>query len=160
QVGAHGHLRHAGEAQALHGGGEALGGGLRAELAQEGGGHDGHHLVPPLDGVDELEDLALVHDGAEGAVHQAHAAGDALVVVDLGPAVVVGADGVHAAGLLTGALQLDDGVVLAGLGAAAALDALVLLDVALAVDVADGVLVADLLAGPGQAALAVLGDAV
>src|SRR5699024_2811529 len=85
---------------------------------------------------------------------------DALVVVDLGPAVVVGADGVHAAGLLTGALQLDDGVVLAGLGAAAALDALVLLDVALAVDVADGVLGADLLAGPGQAAMAVLGDAL
>ena len=48
----------------------------------------------------------------------------------------------------------------AGLGALAAFDAGVLTDIALAVDVADGVPGADLPAGLGQAALAVLGDAV
>ena len=111
-------------------------------------------------GVDELEDLPLVHDGPEGAVHQAHAAGDTLVVVDLGPAVLVGADGVHAAGPGAGAVQLDDGVVVARGGAFAAFDTGVLPDVALAVDKADGVLGTDLTAGLGQTTLTVLGDAV
>src|SRR5699024_10722998 len=106
----------------------------------------------------ELEDLALVGDGAEGAVDQTHAAGDALVVVDLGTAQLVGADGVHAAGLSTGALQVQDGAVGAGVGALAALDALGLVDEALALDQRDGVLGADLHTGVSQAALAHIGD--
>ena len=74
--------------------------------------------------MDQLEQLPLVHNGAEGAVHQAHTAVDALVIVDLGPAVLILADGVHAAGLLAGAEEFDDGLIGAGRLALAALDAL------------------------------------
>src|SRR5699024_7711343 len=143
----------------LHGGGELFGGQLVAELSHKGRGHDGDDLIALLHGVDQLEDLALVHDGAEGAADQTHAAGDTLVIVDLGPAVLVGADGVHAAGHGAGPVQLDDGVVGAGVGAFAALDALVLVDDALAVFKGDSALGADLLAGPAQAALAQVADA-
>ena len=69
------------------------------------GRHAAITSVPALDGVDQLENLALVSNGGEGAVDQAHAAGDALVIVDLGPAELVGADGVHAAGRGAGPLQ-------------------------------------------------------
>src|SRR5699024_6864885 len=54
EIRTHRHLCHAGKAQALHGGGEPLGGSLGAKLSQEGGGHDGNNLVPPLDSVDQL----------------------------------------------------------------------------------------------------------
>ena len=62
-------------------------------------------------------------------------------------AVLVTADGVHAAGSLTGTLQMDDGMVGAGIGAFAAFDALTGINVASAVDEGDGPLGADLLAG-------------
>ena len=71
---------------------------LGPNWSDEGGGHDSDDLVAALDGLDQLEDLALIDDGAEGAVDQAHAAGYALVVVDLGTAVFIRVDGIHAAG--------------------------------------------------------------
>ena len=108
--------------------------------------------------MNQLEDLALIHDGAEGAADQTLAAGHALVVVDLGPAVFVGADGIHAAGGFTGPLQLDDGMIGAGVHTFAALDALVGIDDGLAVLEGHGALGADLLAGAAQAALADIGD--
>ena len=157
QVGAHSHFLQTLEAQNLHGGENLAGGGLVAELAPEGGGDDGDDLVAPLDGMDELEKLALVHDGAEGAVHQAHAAADALIVVDLGAAVLVAADGVHAAGLGARALEADDGLVRAALLALAALDALGLVDVGLAMLKVHGLLGADGGAVVGKAALAGVG---
>ena len=86
----------------------------RPELADKGRGHNGDDPVPLLDGLDKLEDLPLVRDGAKGAAHQAHPAGDALFLVDGGLAVGVGADGVHPAGGGAGPLQLDDGPVGAG----------------------------------------------
>ncbi|CAN3966945.1 DUF1490 domain-containing protein, partial [Dysosmobacter welbionis] len=87
------------------------------------------------------------------AVHQAHAAGDALVVVDLGPAQLVGFDGVHAAGCGAGALNLADGVVGALVEAPAAFDALVLVNVAMLVLVQiNGILGAHIHARMGQAA--------
>ena len=76
--------------------------------------------------------------------------------MDDGLAMLVGADGVHAAGRLTGALHVDDGVVGAGTGALAALDALLRVNVAFAVDEGDRALGADPLAGSGQTVLAVL----
>ena len=155
KVRADGHFHHVGEAQDAHGGLELCGGGLLAELAHEGGGHAGDDLIVALHGVDDLEDLALVGNGGEGAVHQAHAAGDALVVVDLGPAQLVGFDGVHAAGCGAGALNLADGVVGALVEAPAAFDALVLVNVAMRVLVQiNGILGAHIHAGMGQAALA------
>ena len=76
-----------------------------------------------VDGLDDLKDLPLVHNGAEGAVHQTLAAVDAFFMVDVRPAILVLADGVHAAGLLTGPQEFDDGLIGAGGLALAALDA-------------------------------------
>ena len=159
EVGADGHLKDIGKAELLHGGAELAGGHLGAELAHEGGGHRGVNPLTGLDGPDDLEDLGLVGDGAEGAVYQAHAAGDALVRVDLGLAIGVSSDGVHSAGHGAGPLLNDNGLVGAHVGAAAAVDALAGVDVGAAVVTVqlDGVLGADLLAGVGQAALAALG---
>ena len=155
QVRADGHLHHIVKAQDPHGGLQLGRRGGLAELAHKGGGHAGDDLGSAVHGVDDLEDLALVRDGGEGAVHQAHAAGDALVVVDLGPAQLVGADGVHAAGCGAGALNLADGVVGALVEAPAAFDALVLVNVAMLVLVQiNGILGAHIHARMGQAALA------
>ncbi len=78
----------------------------RAELAHKRRRHGGDDAVALVDGLDDLEDLAFVRNGAKRAVYKAHAAGYALVVIDLGAAELVGADGVHAAGLGAGALHL------------------------------------------------------
>ena len=129
-------------------------------MAVKSRGHDGDVPVAFFEGVDELEDLAFVSDGAEGAGYQAHTAGNALVIVDLGTAVIVGFNGVHAAGGGAGALLLDDGVVGTGIGAFTASDALAVIDHRLAALKMDGTLGADLLAEAGQAALAALGDPV
>ena len=156
QVSADGDFHHPVEAQLLHGGHELSGGHLAAELADEGGGDNGNDAVAFQDGLDDLKYLPLVHNGAEGAGHQTLSAGDALILMDDGLAMLVGTDGVHAAGRLTGALHVDDGVVGAGAGALAALDALFRVNVAFAVDEGDRTLGADLLAGGGQTVLAVL----
>ena len=110
--------------------------------------------------MDQLEDLALIGDSAEGAGNHTHTAGNALIVVDLGTAVLVRLDGVHAAGGGAGTLLLDDGIVGAGVGALAALDALGLINDRLALLEADGATGADFVAVVGQAALAALGDIV
>ena len=156
QVSADGDFHHPVEAQLLHGGHELSGGHLAAELADEGGGDNGNDAVAFQDGLDDLKYLPLVHNGAEGTGHQTLAAGHALVLMDDGLAMLVGADGVHAAGRLTGALHVDDGVVGAGAGALAALDALFRVNVALAVDEGDCALGTDPLAGSCQTVLAVL----
>ena len=159
-VRAYGHFHHVLKAQSLNGGTETAYGNILAKLAGKGRGGNGVDLVPLHDGADHLIDLALVHNGAEGAGHQTLAAGNALVLIDDGLAVLVRADGIHAAGSLAGPLQVDNGVVGAGLGALAALDALAAVNEALAVDKADGIPGADLLAGGGQTVLAVLRDLV
>ena len=159
QVGTDGDLGHIGKAQPTHGFLQ-LGGGHAGELVDEGGGNDGNDLVTALDGLDQLEDLALVGDGGEGAVHQAHTAGDALIIIDLSPAQLIGLDGVHAAGGSTGTLHLGDRPVGALVKALAALDTLALINVAALVFVQiDGILGADVHAGVGNAALAAVGDA-
>ncbi len=156
-ISAHRHLDHLVEAHLAHGLPHLGGGDVLAELADEGGSHGGHHLVAPLDGLDQLEDLALVRDRAEGAVHQAHTAGDTLVIIDLGAAQLVGADGVHAAGLCTGALNAQDGAIGALVGTLAALDALGLIDDALALYQGNSILGAHLHTGVGQTTLAHIG---
>ena len=157
QVGADRNLRHIGKAQQLHRSLEPLRGDLRAELADKGGGDCGVDPVAVLDRVDQLEDLALVRDGAERAVDNAHPAGDALVIIDGRTAQLIAVNRVHAAGGGAGALLLDDGMVGAGLNAAAALDAFGLVDHALAVDNRDRTLGANLFAGVRKAALTAVG---
>ena len=72
EVGADGHLKDIGKAELLHGSTELAGGYLGSELTDEGGSHSGVDTLTRLDCPDGLEDLALVGDGAEGTVHQAH----------------------------------------------------------------------------------------
>ena len=156
EVRADGYLYGIGEAEYSHGLLELAGGGLLAELADKGRGDAGDYLVALVYGLDELEYLALVRDGREGAVDEAHAAGYALVVIYFGAALLIGADCVHAAGLGTGALDAADGVVGALREAAAAFDAFGLVDGALAIPADNnGALGANVHAGVAQAALTV-----
>ena len=160
QVSADGYFHHVGKAQGPHGGFQLGGSSVGAVLSHKCGSHAGDDLFTTLDGLDQLEDLALVGDGGEGAVHQAHTAGDALIIIDLSPAQLIGLDGVHAAGGSTGALHLGDRPVGALVKALAALDTLALINVAALVFIQiDGVLGADVHAGVGNAALAAVGDA-
>ena len=160
EVCADGHLHHVGEADGLHGSLDLGGGGVLAELAHKSGCHAGDDLLLTHHSGDDLEDLAFVGDGGEGAVDKAHAAGDALVIVDLGAAVLIGLDGVHAAGGGAGTVDLGDGAVGALVEALAALDALLLIDVALLVLIQiDGIHGTDIHAGVRIAALAAVGDA-
>ena len=153
QVGADGHLHQRVEAQQLHGLPDLPRRHVVAELSPECRCDDGDHLIALLDGVDQLEQLALIHNGAKGAVHQTHTAVDALVVVDIRPTMLILPDGVHTAGLLTGAGELDDGLIGAGVLALAALDAQVLVDDRLPSLRPDGALGTGVLAVPRQTAL-------
>ena len=128
QVRADRNLENVRKAELLHRGAQAAGRDLGAELADERGRDGGVNALARLDRADDLEDLGLIRDRAKRAVDQAHAAGNTLVVIDIRLAVLVGADGVHAAGGGAGALLMDDRVVGADLHAAAALDALFLVD--------------------------------
>ena len=98
QIRSDGHLLHRLEAQYLHSRNDLSGSHIFAELPPKSRSNDGNHLVTAADGVDKLEQLSLIHNSAEGAVHQTHTAADALVLVDLRPAVLILADGVHAVG--------------------------------------------------------------
>ena len=160
QVRADGHFHHIGKAQDPHGGLQLGGCGVLAKLAHESGRHTGDDLFTAADGGDELENLALIRNGAEGAVHQAHAAGDALVIVDLGAALLVGFDRVHAAGGGAGALDVADGPVGALVKAFTALDALALVDVAVLFFIqVNGILGTHVHAGVGNAALTAVRNA-
>ena len=153
-------LDHVGKAELLHGGQELRNGHVPAELPDERRRDDGHDFVAFKDGADDLIDLALVDDRAERAADQTLAAGDTAVIIDARLAVFVDADGVHAAGGLTGPLQIRNGVIRTGSGAFAALDAQLLVDAALAVDEFDGALRAHALARGGKTALTQLCHAV
>ena len=105
-----------------------------------------------------LEYLALVGNGAEGAIDKTLTAGGALVVIYGRPAIFVLADSAHAAGRLAGPLLIYDGVELAFRGAAPAADALFKVYVGLAVDTGDSLLWADLHTWMLKTALAAAGD--
>ena len=160
EVGSERHLLDAREAQLVEGLAQLAHVALAAKLADERRRNGGDDLVASVDGLDDLEDLALVGNGAKRAVDEALSARDALLVVDLRAAVLVGADGLHAAGGGAGTLLVEDGVVRADLGALPTVDALLLVDVGLLVHKGDGALGADLAAGVRKAALAHVGHAV
>ena len=141
-------LYHAGEAEYAHRLLKLARRAVGAELADDGRRDDGNYLVALLDSLYKLEDLALIRYGAEGAVDKTLSAGGALVVVDHRASALVRADGIHAAGLRAGALNMADGLIRTLRLAAAALDALFLVNAASAVFVnIYGVLRADRLAG-------------
>ena len=160
QIRSDGHLLHRLEAQYLHSRNDLSGSHIFAELPPKSRSNDGNHLVTAADGVDKLEQLSLIHNSAEGAVHQTHTAADALVLVDLRPAVLILADGVHAAGLLTGPLKADDGLIGAGRLALSAFDALALIDLRPTMVKADGFPGAGIGAVVGQTALAGVGHLI
>ena len=128
-------------------------------LADDGRGDDGIDTVACvvlrlLKELDDVKYQAAVADGAEGALVDASAAGDALAVVDNRLVLVVDADGFHFAALHAGTFLGDDGAIGTGLGTLAAFDALGLVDDAPVVDNGDGVAWTNVLAGMHQAATA------
>ena len=128
QVRADGNLDNIGKAEALHRGTQLARCHLRAELADKRRCDSGVDTLARLNGADHLEDLRLVCDRAERAVYKALAAGNALLIINIGSAIAVAVDGIHAAGCRARALLTDDGVILTDIHAAAALDALLLID--------------------------------
>ena len=69
KVSANGNLHHILKAQLLHGGTQ-LGGVVQGrELVYKSGGDQSIHAVAALDALDQLEDLALVRNSAEGAAY-------------------------------------------------------------------------------------------
>ena len=155
EIRANGDLHHVSKAQRPHGGLQFGGGGLLAVLAHKSRRHAGNDLLVPPDGLNHLKDLALIRNGGKGAVDKAHTAGDALIIIDLGPAQLVRLDGIHAAGGGAGAFDLGNCPVGTLIEAFAALDAFALVNMAVLVLVQiNGVAGADVHAGVGNAALA------
>ena len=134
QVGADGNLEDIRKAQLLHRRAQLARRDLGAELADKRRRDRCVNALARLDGADHLEDLGLVRNGAERAVDQAHAARNALVVINIRLAVLIAVDRVHAAGHGARTLLPDDSVVRADVDAAPALDALFLVDVRTAVE--------------------------
>ena len=102
--------------------------------------------------MDQLEQLPFIYNSAKGAVHQAHATANALILVNLCPAIFVLADSIHTAGLLAGPLNYC--TKLAVFLTLAAFNALALVDLSPAIAEADGALGAGIGAVVRQAALA------
>ena len=111
QVGTDGDLHDIVEADGLQGSLQLTGRSQRGELVDKGGSDQCIDAVAAVEALDQLIDLALVGNSAEGAIHQTLTAGNALAVIDLGTAQLIGVDGTHAAGCSAGTLGLDDGVV-------------------------------------------------
>ena len=158
QVRADGDLIHVGKAEPLERPAHPLRHALGTELSHERRRERNIHGGVALDGLNGLEDLALVRDRAERAADHALSAGGALGVVDVGAAEPVGMDAVHAAGLAARALEAHDGVELALLQAAPAADALIGVNVGLTVLPCNGLPRADRHARMLQAALAHVRD--
>ena len=158
QVCTDGDLIHVGKAEALERLAHPFRHALGAELPHERRRERNIHGGVALDGLNGLEDLALVRDRTERAADHALAAGGALGVVDVGAAEPVGMDAVHAAGLAARALKTHDGVELALLQAAPAADALIRVDVGLTVLPCDGLPRADRHTRMLQTALAYVRD--
>lgn len=66
QVSADGNLYHVGKAKDPHGGLQLGGSSVGAVLSHKCGSHAGDDLFTTLDGLDQLEDLALVGVAAKG----------------------------------------------------------------------------------------------
>lgn len=120
------------------------------ELADDRGRDDRVHVVFSVvfgffQNVDGLHDHGFIDDGAEGALIDARAAGNALVVVDARLFVFVHVDRLDLARSDARPLLRDDGAVRARLRAFPAFDALALVDDRLSVDDLNGVLRASLL---------------
>src|SRR5690606_32223367 len=86
------------------------------------------------------------------------AAGNTFVLIDLCPPQVVRIDGVDPTGLSTGPIILNDGVIGAGVPAAAALNAFLLINVGLMLTHGNGVYRTDIDAGVRNALAAVGSD--
>ena len=155
---ADGNLTNPIEAKLLHGGDDLAGGGVLAKLPHKSRRHNGNHLITLQDGLNDLKYLTLINNGTKGAGNQTLTAGYTLVLINDSSAVLIGSDCIHAASCCAGALQMDDGIVRASLGALAAADTLIQIDVGAGITDRDGTLGANLFAGTCQTILAVVTD--
>ena len=153
-------LLHAGKAKLGKGVAQLAHVSLAAKLSDERRRHDGNHLVAANNGEDHLRDLALVGNGAKRAVYEALSARDALLVIDLGAAVLVGANGMHATRVGAGASVVMYCVIGARALAHTAFDALLLVDDRALLMEGDGLLATDLATRVRKAALAHVGNHV
>ena len=160
EVSADSYFYYAVETELFHSGGELFGRSLRAELTYKSGSDYRDDLLARLHSVDKLEDLTLIDYRAEGTVYKAHTAGNALIVVDLRSALLVGLDSVHTAGGGAGALHFIDSTVGTDSRAASALYALRLIYYRFAVNYLDSFLGTDFLTRVSKAALAAVGNVV
>ena len=129
QVSADGNLDNIGNAEALHSRTQLARGHFRTELANKCRVLMALiNTLACLNCTNHLENLRFIGNRAERAVYQTLTAGNALLVINIGSAIAVAVDGIHAAGCRARALLTDDGVILADIHAAAALDALLLID--------------------------------
>lgn len=99
-----------------------------------------------LEHLDDIQEERLVGHSTEGAGDDALSAHNTFIVVDDSLFVLIDADSLHFAALLTGAYHLDDSAIGAYLRTFATLDTLVVVDDGAFVDDGDGIFGADVLA--------------
>ena len=117
------------KAQSLEGGFELVRRKIRSELSGDSRSNGSiYRYIFILNSLYQLEYLSLIRYGTEGAVGKAHAAGDALVLIDIGSAEFVGAYCFHAAGICTGTCHSVNSTVRAGLYAFSALNTGILIN--------------------------------
>ena len=149
QVRTQGDLFHTRESQVAEGLSQLIDIAFAAKLTHKGRRDLGDNLFAGAYGLNHLENLALIGNGSKGAVDQALPAAHALVVIDLGAAVFIGTDRVHATSLRTRAHMVMDGLIRAHLRTASAFDALAVIDKGFLVLKGDGALGANLAARVG-----------
>ena len=162
QIRADGNLKNIGKAKFAHGSTQLTGSHLGTKLSDKSGCNGGIYFLARLNSADDLEDLRLVRNSAKRTVYQTHTAGNAAIVIDLCLAIGIAVNGVDAAGHGTGTFLLDDGVIAADFGTAAALNTFCRINVRTAIVAIqrDGTLWTDLYTGMGKAALTSFGHQV
>ena len=89
EIRADGNLKDIRKAQNFHCSPQLSGCDLRTKLAHKGRCHSGVHSLAALDRADDLKDLGLIRDGPKRAVYETLSTGNALVIVDIRPSVLI-----------------------------------------------------------------------
>ena len=157
EVSTDGNLHHIVKAQCLEGRADLAALCQLGELIDKGGSQQCIDTVAAVKALNQLIDLPLIGNGAEGTVYKALPAGNALIVIDLRAAQRVAVDSAHATGIHAGTLNFNDGLIGANVSAVTALNTLGLINKAAAAAERDGTFGANFHAGMRKTALAKIG---
>ena len=124
---------------------------LRTELSGKCRCYLGYNLPSGLHGTDQLEDLGLVRNRAEGTAYHTLTTGYTFFIVDHSSSHTVRCDGSNTTGSLTGTLFMTNCIIRADFTAFSALNAFLLINNRLAIFHRDRALGTDTLAGMCQA---------